>query len=191
MPDPKDRHYPLGFVQGATEITEDFGAEAEAIGVITILWNRHELRLKSVFVALLAPLSAFAIAAWEGENTHRGRLKLLRLAQETLPMSETARQLLTGINDQTVALSEKRNALAHAEYVVDVEQDVLLARTTRRLKPPIYHPSDLGALHGIIGDLREADAWVGALTVELLPEGLRAEVAAFADAVKASRANPA
>lgn len=188
MKTPRDRHYPLGFVQGATEITDVFGAEAEAIGVITILWNRHELRLKSIFASILEPLADFAVAAWESENTHSGRMKLLRLAREAVPMSETRKALLTGIIDRTAALSEKRNALAHAEYVVNMDSDTLLARTHRRLKPPIYHPSDLESLNAIIQGLREVEAYCEALTLEFIPDDLKQSVAAAVAEVRAAKA---
>ncbi|WP_333587273.1 hypothetical protein [Phenylobacterium sp.] len=176
----EDRHYPLGFVQGASEILDGFGAEAEAIGVITILWNRHELRLRDIFERLLEPVRDFAAAVWEGENTHQGRAKLLRLAARTMQLSAVQAELLDAILERTASLSEKRNALAHAEYVVDLQSDALVARARRRQKPPIYHPSDLASLSRIIEDLREVDAIVGALSVELAPDDLKQSIAAVA-----------
>lgn len=183
MTNKRDRHYPLGFWSGAREIQEDFGPEAEAIGVITILWSRHELALKDIFVALLRPQERFAAQVWDAQNTHRGRAKLLRIALDTMEISDKRRAILTEVLRRTAILAEKRNALAHGEYVLDMDQEALLARNHRPEKQPIIRPSDLGALGAIIQELEEVDRWVSAWRLDNVPQDLKDEIARVAGEV--------
>lgn len=180
MTEKRDRHYPLGFWSGASEIQDNYGAEAEAIGVITILWNCHEQALKAIFARLLSPQDEFANLLWDSENTNRGRLKLLTLVRDGLSMSEERQSLLGEVITRTGTLAEQRNALAHAEYVVDMDAQVLMARTQRRSKGALVRPSDLDALNRIIRDLEVLDRCVSALRLDLIPQELKDTVQALA-----------
>lgn len=184
MKTPLDKLYPLGFVNGAEEML-DFSAEAEAIGIITMLWNRHELQLGDIFASAMGSQHAFARALWDSENTHRGKLKLLRLAVEAAPMTDEQKDLLSALTEQTALVSEKRNALIHGEFVVDMPNDKLIARQSRRLKPPVYHPSDIAALYLIIESISQLDGYVSALRLSFLPPDLIENMRAFADGLKA------
>lgn len=180
-------HYPIGFVFGAREIEQDFPDEAMALGVITILWNRLELRLKSMFEAIMGDQRAFATALWDSQNTHRGRFKLLELARDTVPLTAKRRALLQEILDRVEDLSRRRNTLIHGEFVVEQFNGVdLLARTHRGAKEPTYTPSDMTSLNKMIEALRETDAIIGALSLDYLPKDLLDSVTKTADELRAA-----
>ena len=182
-----DKHYPIGFVFGAREIAENYSEEARALGTITILWNRLELRLKSLFELILGEQRQFAGALWDGQNTHRGRMKLMALALDTVDLTENRRVLLAEIIARVEALSKRRNTLTHGEFVVDVTRDELLARTHRGKKAPLYAPSDFDALNDVIRGLEEADDFIATLSLDYVPIDLLDNMKALAAELRAER----
>lgn len=175
--------YPLGFVSGADEITTHYADEAQMLGVITIMWNRLELHLKDLFLQILGSHREFAVGLWDAENTHRGRMKLIRLALDHIELTEARRAYLAEIVSRVTMLAEKRNALTHGEYVVD-DGESLKARTARAKKPPTYMNCDIEALQEIIDGLEMADGLIARLSVDYLPQDLRQQIAALAETVR-------
>lgn len=180
-----DRHYPLGFVSGWHEIRNDFAVEAELIGVLTISWNRMELRLRDGFVRMMGDQSAFAAAIWDAQNTHQGRSKLLSLALETVPLSDDLASLLRKIIGETKRLSELRNTLTHSEYIVHSHTQELIARKART-KQPTYQSSSVADLEKIVTDVSDLTELVGAFSWLLIPQAARDDLTSSVQATLAA-----
>lgn len=168
--------YPLGFVSGASEVWDDYFEEAALLGVFTMMWNRHELRLKELFVDLLAPHQSFGLAVWENANTHAGKMKLFAQAVAHMPVTERGKMILQEITDETARLSDRRNALIHAEYVIHRETLDIAARTNRKDKPPVYVPATADELRKVIADLDRVAGLVSHATVALMDPGLLSDL---------------
>lgn len=160
--------YPLGFVSGASEIWESYREEAALLGVFAMIWNRHELSLKRLFLFLVTPHREFAEAIWDQANTHKGKMTLFGHAVAHVPMSEENRSALREIISETTRLSVRRNALIHAEYVIHTETMDIAARTYRRDKPSTYIPASVEELTLMINDLDRLSAKVDRTSLALL-----------------------
>lgn len=180
-----DRHYPLGFVAGWREIRNDFAEEAELIGVLTISWNRMELRLRDGFIRMMGDQGAFAAAIWDAQNTHQGRSRLLSLALETVPLSDDLASLLGTILAETKRLSELRNTLTHSEYLVHSHTQELTARKPRT-KKATYQSSSVADLEKIVADVGDLTELIGAFAWLLIPQAARDELVGEVQATMAS-----
>lgn len=185
MTQDEDRHYPIGFVSGWREIRNDFAEEAELIGVLTISWNRMELRLRDGFIRMMGDQGAFAAAIWDAQNTHQGRSRLLSLALETVHLSDDLASLLGTILDETKRLSELRNTLTHSEYLVHSETQELTARKPRA-KQPTYQSSSVTDLEKIVTDVGDLTELIGAFAWLLIPQAARDELTSSVQATLAA-----
>ncbi len=174
---PKDWYWPLGGLEYAVEISDFFPAEAERIGVITILWNRHELALRSVFLRILEPRAkAYGEAIWDRQPTHQAKRDLLSLAIETAGLSDEQRELLTFIIGKTKVVADRRNELIHAEYVVHGRTEILHAKvkSPRSTKPAKYQKLSTKDLDRVIEDLQQLLAFTERKTFDFLgPEAAK------------------
>lgn len=185
--------YPLGFVSGASEVWDDYFEEAALIGVFTMMWNRHELRLKDVFIHMLAPHRSFGQSIWDNANTHAAKMKLFSQAVGHMPLTANGKAILQKIVDETSRLSERRNALIHAEYVIHRETMDISARTNRKDKPPVYVPATADELKKVIDDLDRATELVSHASLALLDQeelaGLVESIREAAEGVRTDRSD--
>ena len=155
--DPKrDWYWPLGALDYEHEIRDFFPEEAEMLGVITILWNRHEKALGWLFLDILKTRRrAFAEAIWSRQSTHQGKRDLLALALHTVKLTKRQASALRWVIDNTKTVADRRNELIHAEYVVHGRTDKLHAkvRAPRSNKPPKHQKVTTADLQKIIVDL--------------------------------------
>lgn len=156
--DKPDWYWPLAALSYSSEIHDYFPEEAEMIGVITILWNRQELALRSIFIKILEPRSPdFGEAIWDRQPTHQARRDLLAVALDTAKMTKRAKAILTYIIDKTKVMADRRNELMHAEYVVHGRTDKLHAKvkSPRSTKDAKYQKVSTSDLQVIVRDLDE------------------------------------
>jgi len=157
--DPKaDWYWPLGALEYQHEIRGSFPEEAEMLGIITILWNRQELALRSLYARLIASKRpAYAEAIWDRQPTHQARRDLLALALHTVKMTKRQAAILTYIIERTKVVADRRNELLHAEYVVHGRTDKLHAKVKppRSSKPPKHQKVTPKDLQTVIDDLEE------------------------------------
>lgn len=157
-PDPKaDWYFPLGAIDYAVEIQEDFPEEAELLGVITILWNRHEAGLRRLFLTLIASKRpALAEAIWDRQPTHQARRDLLALALNTAKLTKHQRGVLQWVIDTTKTVADRRNELIHAEYVVHHSTQKLHAKVKapRSNKPPKHQNASATDLRIVVDRLQ-------------------------------------
>src|SRR3712207_3157516 len=108
----EDWYWPLGAMSYAYEIREDFAEEAAMLGAITILWNRQEARLRTLFVTLLGTKrTAYAEGIWDRQPTHQARRELLAVALQTVKMTKRKRAILQWVIDRTKRVADRRNEL--------------------------------------------------------------------------------
>jgi hypothetical protein len=132
----EDWYWPLGALEYQHEIRDFFSEEAESLGVITILWNRQELQLRSIYKRLIASKRPeYALAIWDRQPTHQARRDLLALAIHTAKLTKRQAAILDYVIEKTKVVADRRNELLHAEYVVHGRTDKLHAR----VKPPRSH----------------------------------------------------
>lgn len=155
--DPKrDWYYPLGAVDYAHEIHDQFPEEAEMLGVITILWNRQELALRRIYLQLIASKRpAYAEAIWDKQPTHQARRDLLALALHTVRLTKRQKDILGLVIEKTKTVADRRNELIHAEYVVAGHTGRLNAKVKapRSTKPPKHQPVSATELRGVVEDI--------------------------------------
>jgi hypothetical protein len=154
----EDSFWPLGGLSYSQEIRDFFPEEAEMIGVITIIWNRQELALRSIFLNILEPRDkGFGEAIWDRQPTHHAKRELLAISLESSTMSDQAKAVLTYIIDKTKIMADRRNELIHAEYVVHNRTDKLHAKVKlpRSAKGAKYQKLSVEDLQKIIDDLDE------------------------------------
>jgi hypothetical protein len=155
--DPKrDWYWPLGALDYALEIEEDFPDEAQLLGIITILWNRQEMALKRLFKCLLSSnRPAFAESIWDRQSTHQARRDLLALALQTVKLTKRQRGILGWIIENTKTLADRRNELIHAEYVVHGRTNKLHAKVKapRSNKPAKHQKASASDLQKVVNDL--------------------------------------
>ena len=152
----KDWYWPLASLSYSPEIRDFFPEEAEMIGVITILWNRQELALRSIFLSILEPRSKeFGEAIWDRQPTHQARRDLLSAALDTAKMTKRAKAILSYVIDKTKVMADRRNELMHAEYVVHGRTEKLHAKVKppRSIKDAKYQKLAISDLQVIIDDL--------------------------------------
>lgn len=171
-----DRDYPLGFVSGANEFWTSYRDEAALLGIFTMVWNTHELSLKRLFQMMVTPHRDFAIAIWDQANTHKGKMTLFGHAVAHTPLSDENRAALREIVSETARLSERRNALIHAEYVIHNETMDIAARTYRKDKPSTYTPASVEELTVLVNDLDRLAAKVDRTSLALLDPDWLADV---------------
>jgi hypothetical protein len=153
-----DWYWPLGSLSYSPEIRDFFSEESELIGVITILWNRQELALRSIFLHILEPrIKAYAEAIWDRQPTHQSKRDLLSLAVDTAELTLRQASLLSYIIEKTKVIADRRNELIHAEYVVHGRTDVLHAKVKppRSSKPAKYQKLSVKDLLSAIKELEE------------------------------------
>jgi hypothetical protein len=157
--DPKsDWYWPLGELEYQHEIRDFFSDEAEALGVITILWNRQELKLRTLFLRILASRRpGYAEAIWERQPTHQAKRDLLALAGRTAKLTKRQTAILEIVIDKTKVMADRRNELLHAEYVVHGRTDTLHAKvkSPRSSKPPKHQRVAISDLQRVIDDMEE------------------------------------
>ena len=146
---PDDFYWPLGSMGYSPEISDYYPEEAQMVGVITIMWNRIELALQSIFLDLLEPRTKeFGEAIWQRQPTHQARRDMLAAAINTVDLNEYQQDLLSHIIDKTKVMADRRNELMHAEYVVHGRTEKLHAKVKlpRSAKPAKFQkitPKDL------------------------------------------------
>jgi hypothetical protein len=158
MPKPHkpDWYWPLADLSRASEVRDYFPDEAEALGVITILWNRQELALRRLYLQIIASKRPdYAAAIWDRQPTHQARRDLLALALHTVKLSKRKQAFLEFIISRTKAVADRRNELLHAEYVVHGRTDVLHAKikAPRSNKAAKYQRAEVSDLARVISDL--------------------------------------
>jgi hypothetical protein len=152
----KDWYWPLGELEYQHEIRDFFPEEAEMIGVITILWNRQELKLRHIYRKLIASKRpAYAEAIWDRQPTHQAKRDLLALAIHTAKLTKRQAAILEFIIEKTKVMADRRNELLHAEYVVHGRTDKLHAKvkTPRSNKPPKHQKVSASDLQKVIDQL--------------------------------------
>jgi hypothetical protein len=187
---PKTWFWPLGLLGYGEEIKASFSAEAELLGVMTILWNQHESHLKRIFVMLLAPgFNPYAEAIWNLQPTHQAKRNMLALALEHVDLTERQRVLLDHILEKTKTAADRRNDLIHGEYVVHGNTGQLFAiiQSPRSAKPPRHQKNTAKDLARAVRELEELMQITAALSVELLPADLRASATEAAKKVLRER----
>ncbi|WP_162806627.1 hypothetical protein [Sphingosinicella terrae] len=108
-----DWYWPLGELEYQNEIRDFFPDEALMIGTITILWNRHELKLRSLYRRLIASnRPAYAEAIWDRQPTHQARRDLLALALHTTKMTKRQAAILSYVIEKTKVLADRRKTPA-------------------------------------------------------------------------------
>lgn len=128
------------------------------IGVITILWNRQELKLAKIYSKLIASKRPeYAMAIWERQPTHQARRDLLALALQTVKLTKQQAGILNYVIEKTKTLADRRNELIHAEYVVHGRTDKLHAKikSPRSTKPPKHQKLSAEDLQQVIDDLEQ------------------------------------
>ena len=126
------------------------------LGIITILWNRQELKLQHLYCQLIASKRpAYAEAIWDRQPTHQARRDLLAIALHTVKMTARQKSILSFIIEKTKTVADRRNELLHAEYVVHGRTDKLHARVKapRSNKPVKHQKVTAGDLQAVIDDL--------------------------------------
>lgn len=126
------------------------------LGAITILWNRQELALRSLYLRILASQRpAYAEAIWDRQPTHQARRDLLALAIHTVKLTKRQAEALNWLIEKTKTLADRRNELLHAEYVVHGRTDQLHAKVKapRSNKPPKHQKVATADLKTVIADL--------------------------------------
>ena len=152
----RDWYWPLGELEYQHEIRDFFPAEAEMLGVIAILWNRQELKLRRLYCQLIASKRpAYAEAIWDRQPTHQARRDLLALALHTVKMTARQKAILEFVIEKTKIIADRRNELLHAEYVVHGRTDKLHARVKapRSNKPAKHQKVTSRDLQTVIDDL--------------------------------------
>lgn len=141
----RDWYWPLGALDYAAEIQEEYPKEAELLGVITILWNRQELGLRRLYLEIIASRRpAYAEAIWDRQPTHQARRDLLALALHTVKLTKRQSQILSFVLEKTKVAADRRNELIHAEYVVHGRTQQLHAKVkSPRSNKPAKHPESL------------------------------------------------
>ncbi|WP_299321412.1 hypothetical protein [Parasphingopyxis sp.] len=173
----EDWYWPLGALGYAEEISDSFPTETELIGVITILWNRHEIALRRIFISLMRTRStAYAEAIWERQPTHQSRRDLLSLALGTVKLTKRQKAILEWIIDRTKTMADRRNELIHAEYVVHGRTDALHAKVKppRSNKPPKHQRVMESDLRKVANGLSHLVAATEAADIELMSRRKRA-----------------
>jgi len=154
---PREEFYwPLGELSHASEIRDYFAEESELLGVITILWNRQEIRLKSIYKRIIASKrEAFAEAIWDRQPTHQARRDTLALALTTVKLTKRQKAILGFVIEKTKDIADRRNDLIHAEYVVHGRTEKLHAkiRSPRSTKPPKHQRASAEDLLLVIEEL--------------------------------------
>lgn len=160
------------------------------IGVITILWNRQELALRSIFLNILEPRDkAFGEAIWDRQPTHQAKRDLLALSLENATMSDRAKSILSYIIDKTKIMADRRNELIHAEYVVHGRTEKLHAKvkSPRSTKGAKYQKLSVKDLQTIINDLDELLGITEANTFEFLGADARKDWDKIGEELKSLR----
>lgn len=172
----RDDYWPLGAIDYALEIREEFPEEAELLGVITILWNRQEKGLQRLFRTLLASKRPeFAEAIWDRQPTHQARRDLLALALHTAKLTKRQAAILHWIIDRTKTVADRRNELIHAEYVVQFGTNKLHAKVKppRSNKPPKHQPVAVSDLKVVVTDLDHLVQATEAAWFEFAPRSIK------------------
>ncbi len=195
--DPKaDWYWPLGELEHQHEIRDFFSDEAEMLGIITILWNRQELKLRMIYSKIIASKrKAYAEAIWDRQPTHQARRDLLAIALHTANLTKRQAAILKLVIDKTKVIADRRNELLHAEYVVHGRTDKLHARVKapRSNKPPKHQTATSADLQKVINDLEHLLQMTEAAWFEfrtLKDRRLSAELDKIAERVRQSRENP-
>ena len=152
----EDAYWPLGAIDYAAEVRDEFSEEAELLGVITILWNRQELALKRLFETIVASKRpTYAAAVWDIQPTHQARRNLLALALQSARLTKRQAQILGWVVGRTKTVSDRRNELIHAEYVVEFSTNKLHAKVKapRSNKPAKHQPVAVSDLSQVTRDL--------------------------------------
>tara|TARA_R110002124_G_scaffold256165_1_gene421838 strand:+ start:1298 stop:1954 length:657 start_codon:yes stop_codon:yes gene_type:complete len=154
--DREDWYWPLGDLEYQHEIRDFFSGEAEMLGIITILWNRQELKLRAIYKRLISSRRPdYAMAIWDRQPTHQARRDLLALALHTTKLTKRQAGIIAYVVDKTKVLADRRNELIHAEYVVHARTDKLHAKVSspRSNKPPKHQKVTEKDLQQIVDDL--------------------------------------
>lgn len=128
------------------------------LGIITVLWNRQELKLRGLYVKLISSSRpAYAEAIWDRQPTHQAKRDLLALALVTVKMTKRQASILSYIIERTKVLADRRNELLHAEYVVHGRTDKLhaLVKPPRSNKPPKNQRASASDLQQVIDHLEQ------------------------------------
>jgi len=172
----RDWFWPLGALDYDREIREAYAEEAELLGVMTILWNRQELALRSLFQCLVASKRpAFAEAIWDRQPTHQARRELLSVALRTVRMTRHQAAILGWVLEHTKSVADRRNELIHAEYVVHGRTDKLHARvkSPRSNKPAKHQKATVSDLEQVVTSLSELVQSTEAAIVHFRPRSYR------------------
>lgn len=179
-----DWYWPLGAIDYALEIWEEFPDEAQLLGVITILWNRQEIALRNLYRALIAsPRTAYAEAIWDRQPTHQARRDLLSIALHTVKLTKRQTGILTAVIENTKTLADRRNELIHAEYVVHGRTDTLHARVKapRSNKPPKHQKAAPKDLERVAAELSHLVASTEFAIVDFMPRSWKLRQKKFTD----------
>lgn len=153
-PNPEN-YWPLGAIDYSHEVIDSFPDEAMLLGVVTILWNRQEIALKRLFLWIIrAKSEGYAEAIWDRMQTHKARRDTLEMAIEHGKLTKRQRGILKWVVDQTKTMADRRNELAHAEYVVGHQSERLHARVkSPNSKNEKHQPLGVSDLKVIVRDL--------------------------------------
>lgn len=173
---PDDFYWPLGLLSYGNEVRNSFPEEAELLGVLTILWTRQEMALRTIYLNLLnARRRDYAGAIWDRQPTHQSRRDLLSLALDTVKLTKRQHGLLSHLIKQTKVLADRRNELIHAEYVVHARTDTLHAKVSspRSTKPAKHQRAAVSDLRKVVDDLSGLIQASEAALFQLAPRRLR------------------
>lgn len=169
--------WPLGALSYSSEITDHFSEEAQLLGAMAILWNRHELALRDCFLNILEPrVRAYGEAIWNRQTTHKNKRNLLSLALETANLTERQQGVLDWVIENTKTVADRRNELIHAEYVVHGRTGELHAKVTApRARKPKHQRLSVRELRKVLEQLDRLMQATEAAKFELLSPSKRAE----------------